>query len=309
MHSQEEVITFIKTVNDDIFAETMVPSSTTDFKEAVETFKEKLKPQLLALNRIKEDYENYPFIIHVKKFHKALSELFNERTPEKVVDAVKAQKEQLKTQRDVFKYVEEFLDFNFKAYEKIVSFIADNKNNFSALDETEQVAADTLIDYVKNDDEPWDRFPQMKKAYKEIYDALKQKVALLKTEVIKTYEGIFSEILEKKNELAITEANLTTDADNFLNRIHKEQAIAQLEIYQLKASDFRAENFKILIDFKAKADAKKSGKDYTTSIDVSLAAEMPPTTIETPEQLDEYITKLRERLMVKLAKNKKIYLS
>ena len=66
---------------------------------------------------------------------------------------------------------------------------------------------------------------------------------------------------------------------------------------------------KILIDFKAKADAKKSGKVYTTSIDISLAAEMPPTTIENAEQLDEYIDKLRERLMVKLAKNKKIYLS
>ena len=82
-----------------------------------------------------------------------------------------------------------------------------------------------------------------------------------------------------------------------------------MEIYELKANEFRAENFKKLEDHKAQAEAKKSGKTYVTSIDVSVAAEMPPTTIETPEQLDEYINKLRERLMVKLAKNKKIFLN
>jgi hypothetical protein len=309
VHSKDEVINFIKTVNDEIFAETMVPSNTTDYKEAVNTFKLKLEPQLLALNRMKEEYEAFPFAIHIKKYHRSLGDLYNERNPEKIVEQVIAQKEQLKESRDTFKYVEEFIEYNFKAYEKLVAFITDNKNNLSALDETAQVVADQLMVYVKEDQEPWDKFPQMKKGYKELYDAIKQKVALLKTDVIKTYETIFSEIDLKKNELGITEANLTANANHILSRIHKENEISQLEIYQLKATDFRSENFKTLIDFKAKADAKKSGKVYTTSIDISLAAEMPPTTIENAEQLDEYIDKLRERLMVKLAKNKKIYLS
>lgn len=309
VHSKDEVINFIKTVNDEIFAETMVPSSTTDYKEAVNTFKSKLEPRLMSLNRLKEDYETYPFAIHLKKYHRSLSDLYNERNPEKIVEQVIAQKDRLKESRDTFKYVEEFIEYNFKPYEKLVDFITDNKNNLSALDETAQVVADQLMVYVKEDQEPWDKFPQMKKGYKELYDAIKQKIALLKTDVIKTYETIFSEIHLKKSELGITEANLTADADHILNKINKEHEISQLEIYQLKATDFRSENFKILIDFKAKADAKKSGKAYTTSIDISLAAEMPPTTIENAEQLDEYIDKLRERLMVKLAKNKKIYLS
>lgn len=309
IHSKDEVINFIKTVNDDIFAETIVPSSTTDFKEAVTTFKTKLGPQLMALNRMKEEYETYPFSIHLKRFHTSLSDLYNERNPEKVVEQVTAQKEQLKESRDTFKYIEEFIDYNFKAYEKLVSFTADNKNNLTALDETAQVVADQLMDYVKDDQEPWDRFPQMKKGYKELYDAIKEKIALLKTEVIKTYEAIFSEIDLKKNELGITEANLTASDELVLSKIQKEHEISQLEIYQLKASDFRSENFKNLIDYKAKEDAKKSGKEYTTSIEVSLVAEMPPTTIENAEQLDAYISKLRERLMVKLAKNKKIYVS
>ena len=221
VHSKDEVINFIKTVNDEIFAETMVPSSTADYKEAVNTFKLKLEPQLLALNRMKEDYEAFPFAIHLKKYHRSLRDLYNERNPEKIVEQVIAQKDQLKESRDTFKYVEEFIEYNFKPYEKLVDFITDNKNNLSALDETAQVVADQLMVYVKEDQEPWDKFPQMKKGYKELYDAIKQKVALLKTEVIKTYETIFSEIHMKKSELGITEANLTTDADYFLNKYIK----------------------------------------------------------------------------------------
>ena len=59
----------------------------------------------------------------------------------------------------------------------------------------------------------------------------------------------------------------------------------------------------------AKEEAKKSGNTYTQSVTINVANEMPPTIIETPEQLEDYIKKLRERLMVKLAKNQKIFLN
>ncbi len=41
----------------------------------------------------------------------------------------------------------------------------------------------------------------------------------------------------------------------------------------------------------------------------SMVRELGPTTIETPEQLDDYMNKLRARLMVKLSKHKKIFLN
>ena len=107
---------------------------------------------------------------------------------------------------------------------------------------------------------------------------------------------------------SIDTPNLTTDAETYLQKIKKEKQIPQLEIYQLKAIDFRADNFKILQDFKAEADAKAKGHSYTQSIEVSIPQEMPPTTISTPEQLDEYIETLRAKLMVKLKKNIKLYL-
>src|SRR5690606_6165455 len=160
-------------------------------------------------------------------------------------------KEHLKTARDTYMYVEEFIEHNFKAYEQIVNFVDANKNNFTSLDETLEVRSEELVQYLKTDHEPWDKFPQMKKAFKELNDAIRTRLTNLKTDVVKLYEAIFDEIAARKKELVIDAANLTTSAEYYLQKINKENQIAQLEIYELKANDFRAENFKNLEDYKA----------------------------------------------------------
>ncbi|MFT3737964.1 MAG: BREX system P-loop protein BrxC [Breznakibacter sp.] len=309
VHSQDEINNFIHVVNNEIFAETLIPSNTSDFKEAIEVFRKKLSPKITSLNHLKDEYEAYPFATHLKSFHRSLSEIYNARNPEQIAEQTIAQKDQLKQARDTYMYVEEFIEHNFKSYEQIAGFVDSNKNNFASLDETLIVKADDLADYLKRDHEPWDKFPQMKKAFKELNDAIKERLNSLKTEVVKTYETIFEEITARQKELGIDAANLTTSADFYLQKINKETQITQLEIYELKANEFRAENLKKLEDYKAQEEAKKSGKTYVSSIDVSIAAEMPPTTIENEEQLDEYLKKLKAKLMVKLSKNQKLWLS
>ena len=142
-----------------------------------------------------------------------------------------------------------------------------------------------------------------------MHTALKDRVSQLKQEVIAAYEQILNDIEERRKELKIDDESLTTSPGYMLGKLNKEKQISQLEIYQLKATDFKVENFKKLEEYKAEQEAKKNKTTYKPSIDVSVAAEMPPTTIETPEQLDEYIEKLKKRLLLKLAKNKKIFLN
>jgi hypothetical protein len=308
VHSQADTDAFIDAVNNVIFAETLVPD-TRDFKEAVETFRTKLEPKLKEINQLKEAYEAYPFATHLRDFHKQLAELFQYRNPEQINEQVIGQKNVLKQARDTFMQLREFVEHNSTAYIQIYEFAQQNKNNFGQLDDVTIVQANQLTEYLKTDTEPWDKFPQMKRAYRAVSEAIQARKDTLKTEVLGTYETIFLEIEARKQELGIRDAHLTTDATYLLPKIRKEEQITQLEIYQLKANDFRADNFKALEDYKAKEEAKNTGQTYVASIDVSLAAEMPPTTIETPEQLDDYIKKLRDRLMVKLARNKKIFLN
>ncbi len=238
-----------------------------------------------------------------------LSDLYNSRNPDSMVKQILETKEQIKEARDIYMYAEEFIEHHFNGYEQIAQFTEQNKNNFDSLDEIYTVKADELQEYLKKNKEPWETFPQMKKAYKELNDAIKERIGILKTEVTETYEKIFDEIEKQRQALNIDDASLTTTPGYYLEKINKEKQITQLEIYQLKANDFRAANFKILDDYKAEKESKKKGGIYITSVDVSVAAEMPPTTIETAEQLDEYLKKLRDRLMIKLSKNKKIFLN
>lgn len=309
VHSQDEINKFIQVINHDVFNENLIPSDTKDFKEAVESFKLSLSPKLSRINDLKDEYEAYPFSSHLKSFHKSLAEIYNTNNAEQVVDKVLAQKNDLKEARDTFMHVEEFIQHNFKAYEKIMGFVDDNKNNFSSLEETLKISSEKLTKYLKTEHEPWEKFPEMKKIYKELNTAVNERLSNLKTEVLSLYETIFEEIEARKQGLEIDASHITATPEYYLKRIEKEEQITQLEIYQLKAKDFKTENLKKLEDFKAQEEAKKTGEEVVTSLDVSIAAEMAPTTIENEEQLNKYLKTLKAKLMVKLSKNQKIWLS
>jgi hypothetical protein len=295
-------------VNNDIFAETLIPSNTTDFKDAVETFKIKIDSKVGKVKSLLDEYGAYPFASLLRSYHQLLQTLCNERNLEQIATLVLEQKDELKTARDNYMFIVEFIEHNFKAYEQISSFVQANENNFASLDDAFIPRSQELIQYLRTDHEPWNRFPQMKKAYKELSAAVKTSLDHLRTEVVKQYEIIFEEIESRKNELGIKEANLTTNTEYYLSKIKSENKISELRIYALGANDFRSENFRKLEDFKAKEDAKKSGKPMVTSVDVSIAAEMSPTTIENEQELDAYLKVLKDRLMTKLSKSKKLWL-
>lgn len=309
IHSQDEINNFIHIVNNEIFAEIIIPSDTSDFKQAIEGFKKNIEPKIITANQLKGEYEVYPFASHIKRFHTLLSELHNARNSEQVAKDTIAQKEKLVSARDSYMAVEEFIEYNIKAYLQIRTFVDANKGNFNNLDEVLQVKADELSSFLKINDEPWEEFPSKRKAYKELSNAIKERLSVLKEKVANAYQIILGEIEARRKELGIEIASLTADGDYWLQKIKKENEISQLEILDLKANDFRGENFKILENYKAEKEAKKAGKAYKVSVDIEIAAEMPPTTIESPEQLEVYIDNLRSKLMIQLSKNKKIFLT
>ena len=308
VHSKEEVKSFVNAVNE-IFNETVIPSETGDLKIAVDFLKQKLENKLTKLNFEKEEYEAYSFVSHIRIYYQSLTAIYNSRNNEDILKKVQEDRESLIKQRDLHKQAEEFIENNFTSYAGIKDFIEVNKNNFDSLDEEYQEKAESLRTYLNAHTEPWEDFPQMKRAHKELNTALSDRLNHLRKKVMDVYETIYAQLQEKERELEITEPNIYPDRDHTLGRIQREKSISQLEIYELKADSFRAEGIKSLEDFKAKQKAKASGKSYQASLSVSLAAEMPPTTIETPEQLEAYLEKLREKLMVKLGKNQKLFLN
>lgn len=308
VHSKEEIDNFINIINNDIFAETLLDSSIHEYKKLIEQFKAKIGIKLSALNKLKNELEGYPLVSNVKDYWNILSEIHQHRSDDTLIEKININKISLKDLRDVNEYVNEFADSNFPNYISIRKFVEENRTNFSSLSEDNQDKAESLSNYLKIDSKPWDRYPEMRKAHKELKKAIKERIEGLKAEAKDTYERIFEDISSRKKELGIEQANITANPVYTIEKIEKEQNISKLDIVKLKASDFKAEQIKHLDNHIAEHKAKEKGEIFVASVDVSIVAEMEPTTIENAEQLDEYIEKLRNRLMVKLAKNKKIYI-
>lgn len=307
VHSQEEVDAF-KACVDEIFPEGLISPKALDFKETVESFKSGIQPFLTELNELKTNFEDFPFAHHSRTLHSTLKDIY-QKNPEALVESVHSQKDHLKEARDLNMLLKEFTEVQIDNYKRIADFVHQNKSNFNSLEDDLQAKSKELEQYLQIDREPWEKFPQMNKAYKEIMAAIKSQLDDLKTKVVENYEKVFEDIDEHKKEIGLEEANITTDGDHFLGKLKKQNDIAQLKIAQLESTNIRSENLKKLDDFKQEKEAKKTGKAYVASTEVSIVAEMPPTTISTPEELEAYISKLRERLMVKLSKNQKIFIN
>lgn len=308
VYSQEETANFISMVNNDIFAEVLIPSSITDFIKAVDTFKDKLKPKLDALSKDIDMYYQSQFATHIKTFHKHIEELYLIRNPEEVVKRTGDQKNYLKTARDKYMQAAEFANRNFEDYQRMITFVEDNRSNFTDLGEDYTIRTEDFIDYINNDNEPWERFPQMRKLYNELNKAIRERVKALREEVVERYEKIFEEIDKRKAELK-DGANITTNKDYLLQQINRDTSLDKLKLQKLQANSFKRENLKKIEDRKQEEKAVKTGESYTKPIDVQIVAEIEPTTISNEQELDAFLQKLKEQLMQKLKNNKKLWLN
>lgn len=307
-HTEEEIKEFIALINNEIFAETLIKYSNDDLKTIIESFKLTLQPYIEKVHKLRKANSNFPFTTLLNDYHNYLDEIYNARNPEALMVFVNEKKEDIRKLRDDFKQIEEFTNNQIESYSQISKYIEENRQNFSELPEKEQAKAQLLDDYFKNEPKPWDRFPQIKKAHKELKDALNKKLKELKQQVLDKYESIFDELDAKQKELGIDEPNIIADRIYYFNILKKYKIITKFQIALLQADDFRKDNLKKLFDYKGIIEKGKD-KDYVSSVQISIVNEMSPVTIETEEQLDAYLKKLKAKLMVKLKKHKKLFLS
>lgn len=308
VHSAEDLRAFIDAVNNQIFAKTLIPNSITDFKEATETFKIQIEPLIKELNQQKEHYEFYPFSYYLKNYYQALSEIYQARNIEQMAELVIRQVNTLKVARDINEQIREFLAHNFEAYSEITSFVENNKNNFASLDEGLQVRAKELSDYLKSNREPWNKFPQMKKAYKELIQAINTHKTALNTRVSTLYQHLLEEVEAKQQELGVSNPQLKKDLENTIYHISQEDQLTQLELHEARANEVRADYLKSLDDQKAEEEAAKTGTKVVVSRQVSLSTLIKPSTLSTEEEVDTYLNELRKKLMKQLSEHQKIFL-
>ncbi|HCC95656.1 MAG TPA: BREX system P-loop protein BrxC, partial [Flavobacteriaceae bacterium] len=307
-YNQDDVKNF-KTAVKDIFITVSFAQNNNEVTELVKIFKEVLARLLQEANQYKEEFAAYPFVKHINQFHHALKEVFETRSEEKLMTLVIGKHADLKSLRDNYMVTKEFLDNNFQSYQEIRGYIFDNKQNIEKVDLEEDLK--TLIHYFNTEDNPGEQFPIVLKTNKKIKKALDNRLVELKTSVLALYNAVFDELEAKQQEFKIEDSHIISDKNSVLGKIEKLKNINELEIYELKVDDFKLDNLKNLAIFSAKKVAEEKGESYTEkdiqTINVSSSI-IAGSTIETPEQVDALVEKLRSKLMVELSKNGKIFL-
>lgn len=302
-----EEVTAFKNAIKDVFI-TISFSSHSEVNEIIESFKGALTHILTEVNRYKEEFSGYPFSKHLSNYHSTLREIYDTRSNEKLMSLVVEKQAQLKGLRDAYMVTKEFIDNNFDSYLEIKNYVFNNKHNIEKLDLDTDVQE--LFSYFQLDDTPGDRYPIIRKTNKKIKQAVDDRINSLKESVIALYNEVFEELEAKKTELDITDAHVISDRLTVIDRLQKLNNVNDLEISELKASDFKLDNLKILEELKSKKIAAEKGETYidkkiqTVNISTAIAGK----TLSNADEVDNLIETLRNKLMVELGKNGKIFL-
>lgn len=307
-YKQEDIDAFKKAVKD-IFVSYSFASGQT-VGEMLSDFHEFLGKNLIEVNQYKEQYEDFPFSITLKNFHKHLAEIKEIKSNDKCIQKLIENSAYLKSGRDAFADLKDFIDNNFSGYDEIRNYVRTEKNNLDKLGENYEDRVKEISSYLKNETQPALDFPTYRKMYKDLKKAQDGLLDELKLKAVNAYNEIFDELEAKEKELDV--ANLIPDRHTIINRLQKSKDLNFLDLELHKKDDFRLSNLKILADEANKKQVAGTGdgaKPYTAKLEtINLSAAFVGETISTPEEVDKLIEKLKNKLMVELSKNGKIFL-
>lgn len=308
-YNPEDIDAFKKAVKD-IFVTYSFASGQT-VAEMLTDFHKFLGDNLTQVNQYKDHYEGFPFSITLKNFHKRLAEIKEIKSNDKLIQKLLENSTYLQSDRDAFADLKDFIDNNFSSYDEIRSYISAEKSNLDKLGEEYEDRVKEISSYLQTESQPALDFPTYRKMYKDLKKAQEGLLEKYKIEAIATYNEIFDELEAEIKELVIS-PNTIPEREAIINRLEKSKDLNFLDLELHKKDDFRLRNLKALADEVNKNQVAEDGGDtpkYGSKLEIiNLSATFAGKTISTPEQVDQLVEKLKNKLMVELGKNGTIFL-
>ena len=289
-----EVIKDARSAYTTIFNKTLIEDSDPNLLFA--EIKKNIKIIAEENNRYNGDYTTTPFGIHFSNFSKILGRISEIRDQKELFEYLIKYKDANKELNDKCKETVDFISNQYSKYQVIKDFANANLKNFDALEDTDLEKAEILKKYFLTDDMPGEKFPQINKIHKELSVSLKDLVGDLLTKAKGIYEVLYKDIERQAEEMKVAEPGVYTAKDYKLNSIAKLSNISDLRFEISNADEFKSKSIQDIIEF---SNRRNGGDSRNTVVITGL-----DTVIKNEEDLDRYISKLRERLLAGLKENK-----
>lgn len=317
-----EIVNGFKKAIDYIFVNSPLAPTDTDVKKMVEDVQLFLEPILVDVNTLKEEVEGYSFAHIVKFYHQKLVSIKDVRSTETFLQKVIEQQEELRTLRDQYEELKDFINTNFEGYKELREFILNEKSNLNSLGEAYEEKVEKAQNYFKDSNTPGDAYPQIRKLIKELKEALKERVENLKEQVSTAYQEAFKELVVRYDALGLSDPHILPEESYVLDQINRLKSISELEVKGVKVDEFKTDNLrKLEMSAMPMVEEPKTGitsanskavgtvvKQKQTMVDIDITKELRGMSLNTAEEVEELISKLRNKLMIEIGKNGKIFL-
>lgn len=286
----------------DIFNQDLAAS--TDGNELYETLLAKLKAhENLNAGFEEEYYGNYPFGLAFHELGKLLNRWTGIRDPKTLFDTLHHEKQEAKIAFDNAKGMSDFSTRMRKDFDAIRKFIDANKENFSELMPAEQHKAEQLVQLLQSSD-PRRDFRHCVKASEELKKALSDLTNQLRQDLVLVYENIFDELEAELAKNNIPDKHVIADRISIFSKINGLKSVPQLKNQKLNAANFKSGQLEAILNFASRKNEQETGTRvgepevlYITGI---------VSTIRNDEEMEIFITRIRQDIQALLKQNKTI---
>ncbi|MFT6334289.1 MAG: hypothetical protein ACJATI_001026 [Halioglobus sp.] len=273
---------------------TVVNTSIQDKYELQKEVKAGLSTTLTAVTKLTKEHPNELFANKLYDFKNRLTDMVQAATPDQLCTLVDQHHIELRSLKDTYETTQEFIDNNYDQFRKIRSWVQSHGHSLSSLEDVDPDMITRLKEYGMQESEPWNDFPTMRKAHKELEAKLNEALAKAKQAALDDYKAAAYRVKEEAEAKGASVVNLVNEPE-IEAQINKVTSLDGLKLKRKNVATFEKEELQKL------APEEKSIVLETKTL-------MGTKVLSSDAQIDEYVEKLRSKLKAELSNVDKIIL-
>jgi len=286
---------------------------------------ERLKKAKDDWQKVKNEYEGFPFVKSLSEVTDKLAELLTIRDPKRLFENLNNDAAAMASLIDRCRNIKDFTDHSFADYKEIKRYCENNEENFHQLDKENREKVKLIKEFFHSED-PSNDFRTYKKIHKELKDAVTSKIKTLKEETRSRYEQIFDQLNTLANENNLAPATYA-NREYKLKQIEGLNSITTLQLTLSRADRFLSdERSKILLEADRVEQERKQREleqkhrediakgrvpktpvpDMVASPPVNYVLPKPQKILSTETEVEDYIEGIRKKMLEMINNNQKI---